>query len=166
MNKSVIIYILGIIFLTTCTHEVNLMHDVRTIYENKLSKHLICIQETDLGSKSTSVSPFDTASIHFVKYTSMEVIPGGTIGTYHHIEFYKECIYILEDTCSYCLRYKDSLSEDDEFYLERIRFTSINDDYLRAINIDTLTIDSTLLQIFKKDYTMLEKFEEYYKGEE
>ena len=163
MNKSVIIYILGIIFLTTCTHEVNLMHDVRTIYENKLGKYLICTQQTDLGYKIVSVLPSDTTSIHFVKNTSMKIIPGGNIGTYHHVEFYEECIYILDDTCSYCLKYQENLSENDIFYLDKMKHTPTNDDYLHTINIDSVTIDSTLLPIFKKDYNMLEQFSEYYK---
>lgn len=162
MNKNIIISIISIIFLTACSHEVNLIHDVCTIYENKLEKHLICTQETDLGTKIVSVLPNDTASIHFLKNTKMKILPGGNIGTYHHIEFYKECIFILDDTCSYCLKYQESLSENDEFYLNKIRKTPTNDDYLSTINIDTLTIDSTLLPIFKKDYSMLEQFKEYY----
>ena len=162
MNKNIIISIISIIFLTACSYEVNLIHDVCTIYENKLEKHLICTQETDLGTKIVSVLPNDTASIHFLKNTKMKILPGGNIGTYHHIEFYKECIFILDDTCSYCLKYQESLSENDEFYLNKIRKTPTNDDYFSTINIDTLTIDSTLLPIFKKDYGMLEQFKEYY----
>ena len=162
MNKNIIISIISIIFLTACSHELNLIHDVCTIYENKLEKHLICTQETDLGTKIVSVLPNDSASIHFLKNTKMKILPGGNIGTYHHIEFYKECIFILDDTCSYCLKYQESLSENDEFYLNKIRKTPTNDDYLSTINIDTLTIDSTLLPIFKKDYNMLEQFKEYY----
>ena len=35
---------------------------------------------------------------------------------YGAIEFYKECIYILDDTCSYCLNYKEELSYNDKLF--------------------------------------------------
>ena len=162
MNKNILYITFAAIFLTACTYELNLTHDVRTIYENKLEKHLICTQETDIGYKDVSVVSCDTASIHFIKYTTMETYPGGNIGTYHHIEFYKECIYILDDTCSYCLNYKEELSYNDKLFLDKVRQTPTAGNYLYTLNIDTLTIDSTLLPIFKKDYGMLEQFKEYY----
>ena len=163
MNKNILLSVFVAVFLTACSQELNLTHDVRTIYENKLEKHLICTQETDIGNKEVSVSPCDTASIHFIKQTRVETFPGGTIGTYHHIEFFKECIYILDDTCSYCLNYKEELSDKDNLFLEKVKQTPTIGDYLYTHNIDTIAIDSTLLLIFKKDYGMLEQFSEYYK---
>ena len=88
-NKNILYITLAVIFLTACTRELNLTHDVRTIYENKLEKHLICTQETDIGYKDVSVLSCDTASIHFIKHTSIETYPG-TLGTFHYIEFYKD----------------------------------------------------------------------------
>ena len=161
MNKNILLSVFAAIFLTACTYELNLTHDVRRIYENKLEKHLICTQETDIGYKDVSVLPCDTASIHFIKHTSIETYPG-TLGNLHHIEFLKECIFILDDTCSYCLNYKEELSDNDKLFLDKVKQTQTEYNYLYTHNIDTLTIDSTLLQIFKKDYGMLEQFKEYY----
>lgn len=162
MNKNILLSVFVAVFLTACTRELNLTHDVRTIYENKLEKHLICTQETDIGYKDVSVLSCDTASIHFIKHTSIETYPG-TLGTFHHIEFYKECIYMLDDTCSYCLNYKEELSSNDKLFLDKVKQTPTAGNYLCTYNIDTMVIDSTLLQIFKKDYSMLEQFSEYYK---
>ena len=162
MNKNILLSVFAAIFLTACTYELNLTHDVRRIYENKLEKHLICTQETDIGYKDVSVLSCDTASIQFIKHTTMETYPGGNIGTYHYIEFFKECIFILDDTCSYCLNYKEELSDNDKLFLDKVKQTQTEYNYLYTHNIDTLTIDSTLLQIFKKDYGMLEQFKEYY----
>lgn len=162
MNKNILLSVFVAVFLTACSQELNLIHDVRTIYENKLEKDLVCTQVTDVGNKEVLVSSCDTASIQFIKYTTMETYPGGNIGTYHYIEFFKECIFILDDTCSYCLNYKEEMSDNDKLYLERVKQTPTTGDYLCTYNIDTMVIDSTLLQIFKKDYGMLERFKEYY----
>ena len=49
-----------------------------------------------------------------------------------------------------------------KLFIDNVKQTQTEYNYLYTHNIDTLTIDSTLLPIFKKDYGMLEQFKEYY----
>lgn len=165
MNKHSIIYIICLFVLASCKHEITLTHETCRTYKNLLKNKIICVQETELGCKSVLINPLDTASIQFRKSMQMDVTFGGNTGIYHLISFYQECVYILEDTISYCFMYQNELANMDCLYLKQAIRTPVEESYYHRRDIDTLTINESLLPIFTKDYSMLEQFSEYYDNE-
>ena len=161
MNKC--IGILLLILLSSCKEDFCTQH-IRTYRViNNLSSRFILNIQTDYTEKSfiTNGNEINTCVIDKNRCRS-----SGFLNAYFNEEDliyeYNFSLYNILDTSSYSLEYYIYDEKSDSIFKEHLYFSDKETTNLRVIDTLSLTIDSTLLPIFKKDYGMLEQFKEYY----
>jgi hypothetical protein len=163
MNKY--IGILLLILLSSCREDFYTQH-IRTYRViNNLSSRFILNIQTDYTEKSfiTNGNEINTCVIDKNRCRS-----SGFLNAYFNEEDliyeYNFSLYNILDTSSYSLEYYIFDEKIDSIFDEHLYLDFLNEEVsnLRVVDTLTLTIDSTLLPIFKKDYSMLEQFKEYY----
>ena len=164
MNKY--IGILLLILLSSCKEDFCTQH-IRTYRViNNLSSRFILNIQTDYTEKSfiTNGNEINTCVIDKNRCRS-----SGFLNAYFNEEDliyeYNFSLYNILDTSSYSLEYYIFDEKIDSIFDEHLYLDFLNEEVsnLRVVDTLTLTIDSTLHPIFKKDYSMLEQFSEYYK---
>ncbi len=163
MNKY--IGILLLFLLSSCKEDFCTQH-IRTYRViNNLSSRFILNIQTDYTEKSfiTNGNEINTCVIDKNRCRS-----SGFLYAYFNEEDliyeYNFSLYNILDTSSYSLEYYIFDEKIDSIFDEHLYLDFLNEEVsnLRVVDTLTLTIDSTLLPIFKKDYCMLEQFKEYY----
>ena len=167
MNKLIknILYtfVISLLILVSCTRYTHTKEELIVRGINNLNADILLHVSTNIGEESKILEKNKSDSIIFLNEQFVEV------GYFERLEMYIDYmvnsidynIYNISDTT--CIIYS-TLSDDEielfnkNFIIEDIEFTS----YYERIKRETITIDSTLLPIFKKDYSMLEQFKEYY----
>ena len=167
MNKLIknILYtiVISLLILVSCTRYTHTKEELIVRGINNLNADILLHVSTNIGEESKILEKNKSDSIIFLNEQFVEV------GYFERFEMELDYmvnsidynIYNISDTTSIIY---STLSNDEielfnrNFIIEDIEFTS----YYERIKRETITIDSTLLPIFKKDYSMLEQFKEYY----
>ena len=165
-NKFTIVSIFIILFLlTSCRKFVHTRDELILYVDNKLERNFVCLIETNVGEKLLHLKNNEGDSLIFVNEQMVETSIFGMS------ELEKEQMVILLDTKIYNITDTSriiwseiqEIESDREIYLSKLNMHNcMIYSHLNNSEQYTLTIDSTLLPIFKKDYGMLEQFKEYY----
>ena len=163
MNKILLYNTFCFLILTlfSCERSVKVNEELVITIKDELEIPIHMIVSTNGDIKQTKIDKHyvdsllfqDTLLVHddFANISTIRVI---------YVTDYK--IYNLDDTCS--IIYSELINSDRILFNSKIFIHDIEvNSYTSRIRRETLTIDSTLLPIFKKDYNMLEQFSEYYK---
>ena len=171
MNKLIknILYtiVILLVILASCTRYTHTKEELIVRGINNLNADILLHVSTNIGEKSKILATNKSDSIIFLNEQFLEV------GIFERLEMELDYmvnsidynIYNISDTTSiiYSTLHNDQIEQfNKNLLIEDIAFTS----YYERTKRETITIDSTLLPIFKKDYGMLELFKEYYKAEE
>ena len=162
--ESIIIGVIIIMPFSSCERLVHARNELVVYVENKLDKPFMCNCITNFGEKQIFIDSFEIDSMLFVNEQIIDIsFLGKGEYDYEPTEIIPNNIIVrnITDTTNFELLKLN----DDEINIFNSHYVSYLDvlyGYNSTIR-DTLTIDSTLLPIFKRDYTMLEEFKEYYK---
>lgn len=160
MNKSVV-FISTIFFLCSC-HTIKIQTNLYDKIVNKTSKDVSYFIDTNIGVKTVNVLPNDSNTIEMeYKNESCETILA--YETFQHDVVYNQIlIYNLSDT-TYLDRHKiQELIKSDIIFSNH--FSSKLEGYPENFHVYNSTIiDDYIINYFSKDYTMLDKFKDYYK---
>ena len=161
MNKY--IGILLLILLSSCNDDYCTQHYRTYNVNNNLHSKFIFYIHTDISDKYIYVGGHDTnMSIIEKEHCRKSGFINAHFGDDDYIYEYCFSIYNISDTSSYNLEYYIYDEKSDSIFKEHLYFSDKETTNLRVVDTLSLTIDSTLLPIFKKDYNMLEQFKEYY----
>ena len=160
MNKSVV-FISTIIFFCSC-HTVKIQTNLYDKITNRTTKVVSYFIDTNIGVKTVNVLPNDSASIEIeYKNESCETILA--YETFHHnVEYNQILIYNLTDT-TYIDRYKIQEVIKSDIIFSNHFSSKLEGDPDNFHVYNSTIIDDYIIKFFSKDYTMLDKFKEYYK---
>lgn len=168
--KKIFIYAFCYFFIVSCVEKT--ITSSQTTYKtliNKTNTNLNFEVHTDIGNKNIFVNRQDSSAILFFrKNEDTKVIIGGTVRLNHTL-ITKELIYNLTDTTlfEYKLEYS-SLPQIGNDVNEQIYSRHLSYEYddkstdINSIISIKLYVTDSILHIMHKDYSMLEKFKEYY----
>ena len=145
----------------SCTKEYLIKETFVLKIENQINESLFITIKTNINEGNTHLVGFQTDSILWETEQIIEE-EFSYISRLQLITIDDYMIFNINDTTS--IIYTQLNNEEISLLNEKIDIHSI-DVHTRfsTTKRETLTIDSTLLPIFKKDYRMLEQFKEYYK---
>ena len=134
---------------------------------NNTDKQIVYTIQTCVGDKTISSNKYNTDSVVF---ENNYVIMLPALGPYdipsYRVEIYNECIFNISDTTSNVFKgmYLTLKSNEDSVFYKHINvIDDINSTTPNEIYTEKLTLDNNILSLLHKDYTMLNKFKEYYK---
>ena len=144
----------------SCTKEYLIKETFVLKIENQINESLFITIKTNINEGNTHLVGFQTDSILWETEQIIEE-EFSYISRLQLITIDDYMIFNINDTTS--IIYTQLNNEEISLLNEKIDIHSI-DVHTRfsTTKRETLTIDSTLLPIFKKDYSMLEQFKEYY----
>jgi hypothetical protein len=154
------------ILLCRCTEPADYFAIDNFVYYQRVDNKIIVVKITEIDRKS--INKYDTLEFHFNKsiydslFLSSRVKTGSVVRGYEHpIDLYG--IFNISDTTSYIYYQLDSLNNIISYpTLYSIHFKELNNGIYGYENTHTINISSESLRFFKKDYSMLERFKEYY----
>ena len=157
MNKIIrIMVIVSSIFLcSSCTQKRS--STLIKVLNNETDKELFYEVQTEVGTKGVQINPNSTDSVAFYYEYVIKWYPAmDDFG--NEISVSKEIIYNLTDTTLFEYNYlTHNVVEDSEADLMFYKIKTL------IINGTKVEVTDTFLQLLPKDYSMLEKFPEYYR---
>lgn len=161
--RFIVVIMLFVVF--SCFPSYTVTYTLHKSLINETEKHLHYIVETYDGTKAVASTGLDSVSIIFHKITEIEsevrLFPLMEDHQYPSIYEIRESLYNLTDTSKYITPMQD-LSDEDWIFIRHRSFTGGDTDKRDAVAYSNFHFTDSIVQIMKKDYTMLEKFSEYY----
>jgi hypothetical protein len=164
-------YILCCITLISCIDKT--VTSSQTTYKkivNKSFKNLYYEIFSVVDDKNLFVNSSDSSELKFYRENNnTKVIIGGTVRL-EQIIIKKERLYNLTDTTlfEYNIEYTvippTGNTKEEQVYSNHLIYTLGKESTdINSVIIIKLIVDDSVLEIMKKDYSMLDKFKEYYK---
>ncbi|MDR2651407.1 MAG: hypothetical protein LBC68_03710 [Prevotellaceae bacterium] len=140
------------------------------ILNNATDKELFYEVQTEIGTKDIRVNSMATDSIVFFYEYSVKTFFLAYESSTKKLDVYKEIVYNMTDTTvfefdnyKYYFYDKSGLSEAEQMYCNNAFITGNGGvGSHKKIFTDEVNIVNEFLQFMRKDYSMLEKFPEYY----
>ncbi len=136
---------------------------------NKTEKELYYEVHTDEGDSSVFVDKLDSSVVSFYRESNnTQVLIGGTVRL-SQILILREAVYNLTDTTSFVYDLEYSMmpqtgnDEKKQIYGRHLSYTlGDNSTDINSKILITLYATDSILNIMTKDYSMLDRFKEYY----
>jgi hypothetical protein len=163
--KKLIILIGIFLMLYSCDKPMNSTSRLTKVVHNNTNKQIVYTIETCVGEKTIISSKNNSDSVVFENnYVIMLPAIGAYQIPYYRVEVYNEYIYNISDTSKYIFRSRSLATVNDSIFWSHIycydaKNSTVNDE----IYTEKLTLDDNILSLLQKDYTMLDKFKDYYK---
>jgi hypothetical protein len=136
--------------------------------ENRSTKTVVHSVKTEVGDNSLYLKPQDIKTMSFRKEEKrvVETYPMGEnlFDLVKLIDRYERALYNISDTSKY-VRISGLASSQQDSLFDASKHEVLEGDVFNRVNRVTVQITDSLLTITKKDYTMLDKFKEYYAHE-
>lgn len=166
MYKFIVILLLFNIFLlSSCEEKYDSTFTTNQIFVNYTKYNIVYEISTDVGNDTIYSKGNDSITVSFKKNGTV-TLP--LIGPYsiniERVNLFSKTLYVLNDTTSYIRKYGTNgamLNKQDSIFFENMKFFEFGSTY-NIIETEKLYFTDELKQIMQKDYTMLEKFKEYY----
>lgn len=165
MNRTFINSILLCTFMMCgCEKECDTTSKSNQSLINVTNNEIVYIINTDVGTDTIHSKGADSSTVSFTKYGRVSL---PFIGPYsidiERVIINSKSLYLLNDTTSYIRKYGSNIiSKQDSVFFAHIQFLGSGDTY-NVVESERLIFDKNILGIFEKDYSMLDKFKEYYK---
>jgi hypothetical protein len=165
MNK--VLYLLLILLLSACVREKEMTVSSETRYEieNHSTKGIAYAVKTEVGDDLLQLKPQDSKKMSFKKEEKqvVETYPMGEhlFDLVEFVKCYEQVIYNLTDTSKYVRISRLAASQQDTLFDASQHELLEGDAFNRIVKVEIEVTDS-LLTITEKDYTMLDRFKEYY----
>jgi len=159
MNRLIICILVAV--LSCACHTVTTKTTLYDKIINRTNKEIYYFIDTNIGSRNIAIASNDSSTIEmeYMSESTESILAYERF--YHQVEYTQICIYNLNDTTSIDrAKIKESL-ESDSLLLSN--FDNHIEGTPSNFNVYNMTIvDNYLITYFKKDYSMLERFKEYY----
>ena len=169
MYKYFVLF-LTIICFSACKKEREYISVLYRIVVNETEKDLYLSVKTDEGEDFLNLIETDSVCVVFEKKHIVSAYD------YEHMFLQNDPVYVSEEvlynltdttkfifTTGYSSYPNKSPSSEEEFYSEQLLFRGAGESTDSAPKIMvTLNVSNSLLDIMEKDYSMLEKFKDYY----
>jgi hypothetical protein len=155
-----------------CFVGCSLEKEVDTTFEytkslvNETGKTLFYIVQSTAGSDSAFSYGHDSIGFYFVHRSKVSLPP---VGPYHidmeGISMREEKLYNLTDTSFFQFNLnRNTWNRNDSIYWDNVIYSVLDgtNGGMHERHFETLKFRDTLFSIMRKDYTMLDKFKEYY----
>jgi len=165
MNKNLVIISLCNILIASCVKEKEYSFTEVVSLINETPKEVYLYFESSFGSDTLFTDGLDTASYSFTEVKRVDSHLAGSSPNYepiHIISLYE--LYDITDTLSYILRIEPETiySSNDSIFIAHIDKYSKEESGVNQVKEHILKYNLFIDTIMTKDYTMLEKFSEFY----
>ena len=164
MKIKLILLSIVALFFSSCNREVDMSYERSFDIENKSSSDIYVNIVTDAGSEGKFIYPDEREKISFIRTDETKLGPfdmaRGPNENRLEIKLKEFELYNLTDTMKWLISETDSL-QLDLFFEEHsalISGTSLN----ATVEDKHVITDAFLNSLTEKDYSMLEKFKDYY----
>jgi hypothetical protein len=160
--------------LLSCSKSVELSSSFQKTIINKTEKMIINLINTEVRTDSLIIKKNDSISVLHVKMSMSESVLFGIASTRPpSLLVYKDILYNLTDTTCYQFKSNqeyynytvynaDTFKGNDSIYIANLERHANNESETHPKMHIKLIINDPILKIMQKDYSMLEKFKEYY----
>ena len=170
MNNKIIFLIFSLMFLFfSCSKEIEKSHELKYQTYNQTSKEVYVCIETDTEEKGCFIYPEKTEEIVFKKTEMTKLGPfdmaKGANEQTLEIETRQIVIYNLIDTMVCQFVWGNSNKDDSlqyELFIKDRSFSIIGTSLNSEEIVKHIITDDFLNSLTEKDYSMLEKFKDYY----
>jgi hypothetical protein len=147
---------------TSCERLVHTKYELEVVFDNQIETLVNAEVITNVGNKNIFITGNNVDSVSII---NEQVFDSGLFGhneisNEYMVNFNNYHIYNINDTTS--LEYSSCDSIEQNILDKNSNTTFYRYSFYSEKYYCILTIDSTLLPIFKKDYNMLDLFSEYY----
>lgn len=161
-NLIKIVFFFLLLFLSSCERLVHTKYELEVVFDNQIETLVNAEVITNVGNKNIFITGNNVDSVSII---NEQVFDSGLFGhneisNEYMVKFNNYHIYNINDTTS--LEYSSCDSIERNILNKNLNTTFYSYSLYSEKYYCILTIDSTLLPIFKKDYGMLEQFSEYY----
>ncbi len=162
------IVFLSLLILASCSPSEEISGVLIRRVINKTDKRLIIEIETDVSKKERASSlGSDSVSLRFMKKSKSESLLFGLASTEAPRVYIKSAaIYNITDTTMFQERLETDTSpytENDHIYARHLKRGLNEGTYQHAVITEDFYFTDSIVDIMQKDYSMLQKFNEYYK---
>jgi hypothetical protein len=162
-------YLEIIMLLTACTlFSCGKETATQTLHKslvNKTEKRLLYAVETSEKNDTIVSKGLDSISTVFYRTIEVEKSPLGLDPRYPSVNVVRETLFNIADTSRYsyyCFTLPQNMSTED-FIFNRHLFSLDNASFEKnGVDYSVLYFTDSIVNIMQKDYSMLEKFSEYY----
>jgi len=166
MNKNyayiIITVIIACFLFSSCKKKHFDITLIKTL-NNTTDKELYYEVETGEGTKAIHIEQVNMDSVVFYKEGYITIYFLAMDIFIYPIKVHKEMLYNLTDTTmfEYITRSYEERSEAEKMFINNTTYNEYGDVYSKVYK-EKVEITDTFLQLLPKDYSMLEKFPEYY----
>jgi hypothetical protein len=168
MKYIEIILLLTTSVLFSCGEKETITQSLHTSLVNKTEKRLLYAIETDEKNDTIVSAGMDSISVVFYITIEIEHGPFDFLAFepfYPGVNVIRETLFNIADTSKYsyyCSTLPQNVSAEDAIFF-RHRFLVNNASFEKnGIDYSVLYFTDSIVNIMQKDYSMLEKFSEYY----
>jgi hypothetical protein len=166
MNR--IFYWFLLLLFSACEKERIVSSEIIFEVENRSTKTVVYSVKTEVGDNSLYINTQDIKKMSFRKEEKrvVETYPMGEnlFDLVKLVGCYEQALDNISDTSKY-VRISGLASSQQDSLFDASQHEVLEGDVFNRVNRVTIQITDSLLTITKKDYTMLDKFKEYYAHE-
>ena len=162
-NIRIIVLLFAFVTFYGCDRIISTKHTAYETMVNKTSDKYIYILETDVKADTIFSNGLDSNVVVFVKNSTIDLPIFGpySIGI-SRVVVNRRYIYNISDTTSYIQPSVNS--SNDSIFFTHIKFDGVmTGSIYNQMDTEKLIVNNEIKQIFFKDYSMLNKFKDYYK---
>ena len=166
MIMKKLFFLIGIfLMLYSCDKPMNSTSRLTKVVHNNTNKQIVYTIETCVGEKTIISNEYSSDSVVFENnYIIMLPAIGAYQIPYYRVEVYNEYIYNISDTTKSIFKSRSLATVSDSIFWSQIYcYDDKKSTVSNEIYTEKLTLDNNILSLLHKDYTMLDKFNEYYK---
>jgi hypothetical protein len=167
---NILSFIIICYLLVSCVPERDTSSTMNRYLVNKTDKIIIQELETSIGYFELKSNGMDTIKVLLSKKGFIEAGIAYSTISISPVHITKDVLYCISDTTkfeynrSYSIEgYDIPLTKEDSTYFDCIVFKSQGNDIYHPVSDVIFQYPGAIMSIMKKDYTMLDKFKDYYK---
>jgi hypothetical protein len=164
MKKEIVI-LLTTFMLFSCGKKETVTQSLHISLVNTTEKQLLYAIETDEKNDTIVSTGLDSISVAFYRTVEIEPSPLGFDPFYPVVNVIRETLFNIADTSKYsyyCFTLPQNMNDED-YIFTRHHFLSGDASHVKnGIEYSVLHFTDSIVDIMQKDYTMLDKFKEYY----
>jgi hypothetical protein len=157
--------LLAIFMLFACGKKETITQSLHVSLVNKTEKRLLYAIETDEKNETIVSTGLDSISTVFYKTIELESSLLGFDPFYSGVNMIRETLFNIADTSMYsyyCFTLPQDMSVEDFIFVRHCFVINNSFHEKNGVDYSVLYFTDSIVNIMRKDYTMLDKFKEYY----
>jgi len=164
MKTKLILFFIAVLFFSSCERKVDLSYEFLYDIENRSSSDIYVNIVTDAGSEGKFIYPNEREKISVIRTEETKLgpfdMPRDVNDNRLEIKLKEFELYNLTDTMKWLISEADSLQV--KFFFEETPVSFFGNSLNTIEENELIITDDFLNSLTEKDYSMLEKFKDYY----